>query len=341
MKRLVVCCDGTWQSLDNVYPTNVLKMAQAIGVIDQSGIHQVVYYDGGVGTGRGANKLTGGAFGLGIDDKIKDAYRFLCLNYAAGDEVYLFGYSRGAYTVRSLAGLIYNSGLLRREFIRKTPEAYELYRNREGHASPSGEAALAFREQYGERIDIAVLGCWDTVGSLGIPEIFPLISDLINQRYRFYDTTLNARVLRAFHAVAVDELREVFSVAPMHPSPQRGPDQVMQVWFPGEHSCVGGGSSKTRGLSDASLEWMMDQVEPLGLELNRNRVEDGIHPDPTIPFDNRPSGIFRYTGIAPRRIEGQFDDLHYAVKRRWKEVKTYEPQNLEPFQQELERWHPE
>lgn len=341
MKRLVVCCDGTWQSLSNVYPTNVLKMAQAIVLVDQNAIHQVVYYDGGVGTGTGSNKLTGGAFGTGIDEKIQSAYRFLCLNYAPGDEVYLFGFSRGAYTVRSLAGLIYNSGLLRREHIRKTAEAYELYRNRDDQLRPSSEAATAFREQYGDRIDITVLGCWDTVGSLGIPEIFPLVSDLINGRYRFYDTTLNSRVLHAFHAVAVDEIREVFNVTPMHPSPARGAGQVTQVWFPGEHGCVGGGLSRTRGLSDATLEWMIQQVEPLGLEVDRSRVEDGILPDPNAPFDNRPSGIFRYTGVIARRIEGGFENLHETVKRRWKEVETYEPQNLEPFEHELETWNPE
>lgn len=341
MKRLIVCCDGTWQSLNNAYPTNVLKIAQAIKVVDSKGIHQVVYYDGGVGTGKGANKLTGGAFGVGIDEKIQDAYRFLCLNYAAGDEVYLFGFSRGAYTVRSLAGLIYNSGLLRREYIRKTAEAYELYRNRTHEARPSGKTAIAFRQAYGDSIDITVLGCWDTVGSLGVPEIFPLVSDLINQRYRFYDTHINRRIGKAFHAVAVDEIREVFNMTPMQPSSDREPEQVVQVWFPGEHGCVGGGSQKTRGLSDAALEWMIDQVEPLGLEVDRSRVEDGIQPDPTIPFDNRPTGIFKLTGVMTRTIHDRFDNLHPTVRKRWHMIEEYEPPNLKPFEQYLDEWNPD
>ncbi|MBV8886356.1 MAG: DUF2235 domain-containing protein, partial [Chroococcidiopsidaceae cyanobacterium CP_BM_RX_35] len=107
MKRLVVCCDGTWQALNSPYPTNVVKIAQAVKPITTNNILQTVFYDQGVGTGDEFDKITGGVFGWGIDKVIQDAYRFLSLNYVAGDEIYLFGFSRGAYTVRSLAGLIY------------------------------------------------------------------------------------------------------------------------------------------------------------------------------------------------------------------------------------------
>ena len=132
MKRLIVCCDGTWQDLKKDYPTNVVKMIQAIKPVDTHDIHQIVYYDEGLGTkliDTGFSlidillKFGGGALGLGIDHKIQDAYGFLCLNFEPDDEIYLFGFSRGAYTVRCLAGLIYNSGLLHRKFIRKIPEA--------------------------------------------------------------------------------------------------------------------------------------------------------------------------------------------------------------------------
>jgi uncharacterized protein (DUF2235 family) len=341
MKRLVVCCDGTWQTLDNLYPTNVLKLAQAVQLEDPSGVPQVVYYDEGVGTGGWVDNLAGGAFGAGIDRKIEAAYRFLCLNYAPGDEVYLFGFSRGAYTVRSLAGLIYNSGLLRREFVRKVSEAYELYRSRSEVHRPGGEVAVEFRRKYGDRIEITALGCWDTVGSLGVPEMFPPLTDLINRRYRFYDTRINPCIGRAFHAVAVDEIREPFGVTPMQPSLEREAGQVLQVWFPGEHGCVGGGARETRGLSDGALAWMMDQVEALGLSLDRSRVEDGILPNPQIPFDNRPKGVFRMLGSRPREVMGCFDDLHRSVKLRWKAVEAYKPPNLEPFEADLEGWGPD
>ncbi len=137
-KRLIVCCDGTWQKLTSVYPTNVVKIAQAIKPSSNDGTAQIVFYDEGVGSGNEAEKLfakgdriLGGAFGIGIDNNIEDAYRFLCLNYEPGDEIYLFGFSRGAYTVRSLAGLIRCSGgLLLRKDIREAPTAYEIYRDR-------------------------------------------------------------------------------------------------------------------------------------------------------------------------------------------------------------------
>jgi uncharacterized protein (DUF2235 family) len=340
MKRLVVCCDGTWQSLDNAYPTNVLKLAQAVSLADRNGVHQVVYYDDGVGAGKGTTRLTGGAFGAGIDRKIQNAYRFLSLNHAPGDEIYLFGFSRGAYTVRSLSGLIYNSGLLDREHVRRIGEAYELYRDRADVARPSGEASREFRQRYGDRVDITALCCWDTVGSLGVPDLFPVISDLINERYRFFDTTLNNRVRRAFHALAVDETREVFDVTPMRPHADRGGEQVTEAWFPGDHGCVGGGRPETRGLSDTALEWMMDQVAPLGLAVDKGRVEDGIHPDPSAPFTASVRGIFRYTGIRLREIGDRFETLHEAVRRRWREVETYEPPNLKPFEDALETWRP-
>ncbi len=131
MKRLIVCCDGTWQQLASPYPSNIvkLKLAQAVRPIASDKVPQIVFYDEGIGTD--SNKLLGGATGLGIDRNIEDAYRFLSLNYVAGDEIYLFGFSRGAYRVRSLAGMIYCSGLLSRPHVTRAHEAYELYRNRD------------------------------------------------------------------------------------------------------------------------------------------------------------------------------------------------------------------
>lgn len=341
MKRLVVCCDGTWQRLDNPYPTNVLKLAQAIRLVGKTGINQIVHYDNGIGTGDVLDRYGGGAFGWGIDEKIKEAYQFLSFNYSPGDQVFLFGFSRGAYTVRSLAGLIYNSGLLHRRFAHKTNEAYELYRSRDQRARPRGEDAVVFRQRYGEAIDIDVLGCWDTVGSLGIPEIFPMISDLLNRRYRFYDTQVNPRIVRAFHAVAVDEIREAFDYTPMQANTLRESGQVTQVWFPGEHACVGGGVETTRGLSDAVLLWMLEQVQPLGLEVDPEQIALGLEPSHTTPFDNQPKGVFRLTGSRIRNIHQPFNALHTTVKRRWKDIEEYEPKSLKPFEQDLDNWNDE
>lgn len=115
MKRLVICCDGTWQDLKSSYPSNIVKLTQGVKPIASDGTPQILFYDSGIGTEN--QKLLGGAAGVGIDANIQDGYRFLCLNYVPGDEIYLFGFSRGAYTVRSLAGMIYCSGLLERRYI--------------------------------------------------------------------------------------------------------------------------------------------------------------------------------------------------------------------------------
>jgi uncharacterized protein (DUF2235 family) len=438
MKRLVVCCDGTWQNLTRPYPTNVVKIAQAIKPSDGEGVPQIMFYIEGIGTGYDVNvaegqedhkflndidKLRGGAFGFGIDNNIQDAYRFLCLNYEAGDEIYLFGFSRGAYTARSLVGLIRCAGgLLKRNKIREAPDVYQLYRDYSltlkekerlrtvPKAAPKGslftneepddviyancrarayqiygdrsrvslEAAYQSPELAREdlaikdwqvdqllqddqitRLDdqdrqpaqITLLGCWDTVGSLGVPNQIPWISDWANAKYRFHDTVLSNIVDNALHAVAIDEIRSVFELTPMqqkHPKPEH--QTLRQVWFPGGHGCVGGGTRSERGLSDATLEWMIEQVGELGLKLefDKTAVEDGICPDHTTPFDNRLKGIFNLTGERPRDIVGISDQaipqIHASVRQRWLHqfTEAYRPVNLqacfERYPQMLQGW---
>lgn len=147
MKRLVVCCDGTWQALKSPYPTNVVKIAQAVRSFSRDGQHQIVFYLEGLGTEGQTGKVLGGFLEMGIDKTIEDAYRFLCLNYVPGDEIYLFGFSRGAYTVRSLVGLIYCSGLLWRTNIRLAPQAYAFYRDHS--VTPQHPEVAHFRRTHG------------------------------------------------------------------------------------------------------------------------------------------------------------------------------------------------
>ncbi len=256
MKRLIVCCDGTWQSLESDYPTNVVKIAQAIEPEDKNGIAQVVFYDAGIGTEgstaiqRKIDRIAGGGLGKGIDQNIKDGYRFLSLNYSPGDEIYLFGFSRGAYTVRSLAGLMYNSGLVTRPNIRKVPKAYKLYRN---DKKPDHPDNIDFRqkygftdEKYGTHVPITLLACWDTVGSLGIPDIISWINidDKINNQYSFHNSRLSPIIQNALHAVAIDEQRSTFYVTLMEESNKTKEQNMIQKWFPGDHGSVGGGSEK-------------------------------------------------------------------------------------------------
>ncbi|ACK69583.1 conserved hypothetical protein [Gloeothece citriformis PCC 7424] len=341
MKRLIVCSDGTWQDLNTDTPTNVVKIAQGITTVDRNQIPQLVFYQQGLGTQNLKDRITGGVFGLGIDAAIQQAYSFLCLNYDPGDEIYLFGFSRGAYTVRSLAGFIYNCGLLQRPHIRRIPEAYELYRDRSEEKRPSSKYAIEYRQQYaqqeGAQVPIHLLGCWDTVGSLGVPDLIPFLpfDNWLNHKYQFHDTTLNRQILHARHGVAVDEIREVFNVTPMDSSFE-GQD-IKQIWFPGDHSGVGGGSLDKERLSDGALDWMIKEAENLGLEFDRSCVENGIHPNYKIDFDNQPEGIFKLMKTISRKIS-DFNNLDDTVKMRWRDRKDYRPENLDPFILELEKW---
>jgi uncharacterized protein (DUF2235 family) len=346
MKRLVICCDGTWQSLQKTAnPTNIFKIAQAIKPVSQSGsqeIEQVVYYDHGVGSGDLTGqvdlgeRISGGAFGKGIDHKIQDAYFFLCENYVPGDEIYLFGFSRGAYTVRSLAGMIHCSGLLSRSNLRKVPEAYELYRNR--LIKPSDKEAQAFRQENGDRVNITLLGCFDTVGSMGVPDEIPFLplDKIINAKYRFYDTDLSSIIQNALHAVAIDEIRKVFDVTPMTRSPNALNQVVKQVWFPGEHGCVGGGHEH-HGLSDGALLWMVDEIKALGLglDIDLHVISGGVKPNLLEDFDNSLHGIYKLTGEKMRSLETNAL-LHPSVEERWQGRTDYRPKNLEKIASKVE-----
>ncbi|HEY9846984.1 MAG TPA: DUF2235 domain-containing protein [Candidatus Caenarcaniphilales bacterium] len=355
MKRLVVCCDGTWQKLSNPYPTNVVKVAQAILPVARDKTPQVVYYDEGIGTGERLERLTGGAFGWGIDANIQNAYRFLCMNYSPDDQIYLFGFSRGAYTVRSLAGLINCSGIVSRSDIRDTPEAYDIYREKNDELRR--KKSQAFRDSHLGQVPITLLGCWDTVGALGVPDQIPLlpIDKWLNKKYKFHNTILSPIIQHALHAVAIDEIRKVFDVTPMQKNPNFGKQVLHQVWFPGEHGCVGGGTLAERGLSDAALQWMMDKTSQLelGLDFDPFAVKDGIQVDHTLPFDNTPRGIYQFTGQVDREVVqlivdpttqktqktlAEFKDLHQSVKARWRDCQSYRPRNLAAYVTQLNAW---
>ncbi|MFM7292906.1 MAG: DUF2235 domain-containing protein [Planctomycetia bacterium] len=344
MKRLIICSDGTWQDLYTDYPTNVVKMAQAVLPMGADGVQQIVYYDGGLGTKEIGTekslidellKLGSGGLGLGIDRKIQNVYLFLCLNYDPGDEIYLVGFSRGAYTVRCLAGLIYNSGLPHRQFIRKIPTAYELYRNKSHDNQPNGNDSVRFRNDYGDRVPIKALCCWDTVASVGLPDLIPGIKldAKFNERYSFYDSKINSDVEHAFHAVSIDENRKVFYFTPMESTQ---PGQLSQVWFPGGHGSVGGGVEEEQGLSDRALEWMLNHVAALGLSVDPSNIEYGLKPMYDTPFTLETSPFGYKTRQFPETTT--FSDLDISVKKRWK-TGNYQPQNLrDKFGTELDQW---
>ncbi len=348
MKRLVVCCDGTWQNLETSHPTNVIKITQAIKPIASDGKEQSVFYHEGVGAGgntdleKKSERIFGGFFGKGIDRNIQEGYRFLSLNYNSGDEIYLFGFSRGSYTVRSLVGMIYNSGLLPRHQIRRIPQAYELYRD---PLKPDTAKMVQFREQFkSDRVPITLLGCWETVGSLGVPDLNPFLpfDQWKNEKYQFHDVKLSPIIKNALHGVAIDEPRRTFSVTPMQKSlrPEAANQRILQIWFPGDHNSVGGGDEVKQGLADGALKWMMESVAEfgLGLEFDGSTITDGVNANAAIAFPSRQEGLIgkliSLTGTHIREIEN-FEDLHESVKQRWRDRSDYRPANLEKYKDQL------
>ena len=346
MKRLIVCCDGTWQDLQTPYPTNVVKIAQAIEATASDGISQVVFYDAGIGTEgntkiqKKVDRIVGGNFGKGIDQNIQDGYRFLSLNYSPGDEIYLFGFSRGAYTVRSLAGLMYNSGLLSSPHIRQISQAYELYRNRldldKSNEIEAFREKYSFKtEKYGSRVPITLLACWDTVGSLGLPDLIPFmdLDKKMNEKYQFHDQKLNPIIQNALHAVAIDEQRKLFHVTLMEKSPETEEQQLIQKWFPGDHGCIGGGVQEQSSLSDGTLQWTIDSIKELrlNLEIDPSVIPTGVNPNPIDDLNiEANSWIDKLKKI--REVSDDFNDLHEGVKIRWQSREDYRPVNLKKFE---------
>jgi uncharacterized protein (DUF2235 family) len=256
-KRIIFCADGTWDSAQN--DTNVYKLFKAIPITSD----QVAFYDDGVGSdGTPLEKVAGGAFGDGLFQKIKDGYTKIAHVYEPGDEIFIFGFSRGAFTARSLAGMIAICGLPTASFDDNLVNtAFQAYRNKDQRA-----ALLASLNNYNLfDAKIKMVGVWDTVGALGIPAIFGGVDPLI---YGFLDTGLHPDVLNAYQALAIDERRQEFPPTLWTSAPVAG-RVLEQVWFSGVHCDVGGGYPET-GLSDITFSWMLGKAINLGLQADPN-----------------------------------------------------------------------
>ena len=303
MKRLIICCDGTWNTPDQkdgdaAAPSNVAKLVRALKSRDDTGVPQIVFYSRGVGTRPGINKWTGGAFGHGLATNVQDAYRFIVNNYEEGDQLYLFGFSRGAYTARSVVGFIRNSGLLHRAHRQQHTRAYELYRSRKVH--PDDGEAQDFRRAYSIEPRIMLLGVWDTVGALGIP--IRSLNWITRHRYQFHDVRLSRIVDTACHAVAIDEQRRQFRPALWEVGDDADSDRVQQVWFAGVHCNVGGGYADA-GLSDLALEWMIGRAAECGLAFDTDHVRDNVSPSALGMLRNSRKGLYRLSRRFVRPIE--------------------------------------
>lgn len=337
MVKLVVCCDGTWNTKDQQdngvpAPTNVVRIANAIVEDEQ----QRVYYHPGVGTGNSIwDKIIGGGTGTGLTRNVQGAYAWLCENYQNADEIYLFGFSRGAYTVRSLAGFLNRCGLLiadkfdKKTLWRSIEVLYEeIYRNRrELNRVKSNIGLNLFQSE--SSINVKFLGVWDTVGSLGIPDDLGVL-DLLDDPHdhTFHDTNLGRNVEVARHAVAIDERRGAFQ--PTLWTDIEPGRNVKQIWFPGAHSDVGGGY-REKGLSDGALKWMITEAEETKLRFKPSAL-DQILPSSKDTLHDPCIGLFALMQTQPRSIPPitNIKDFHDSALSRYNDPPIDQSPYLKP-----------
>ena len=332
-----MCFDGTWNREDGEWPTNVVRTSRAVAPSTDSGVEQFRYYDRGVGTGR-FDRLRGGVVGLGLALNVEQAYVWLSSRYRPGDRIFLFGYSRGAYTARSLAGLVGLCGIADpercsaggRQVGDAALEGMSIYRLAAGPARE--DRAALYRENWtrssirggrsGSRdsCEVHFVGVWDTVGSLGVP--LSGLQWIAARRHRFHDVSVGDHIRRACHAVAIDERRRPFAPTLWLNRPN-AVGRVEQVWFPGVHGDVGGGRPAA-GLSEGALLWMWSKAWAAGLAFRPTSVER-VKPDPLGVLDDSLPLVYRVWGPTDRPVGARDRDgepaaageaLHWSTLRR-------------------------
>ena len=317
---------------------------------------QLIYYSVGV------NGFLGGVFGQGLDENIRLAYEWLVENYAEGDEIYIFGFSRGAYTARSLAGLIAIDGILEAGSPIGITELFNRYKNSNAatvwelkdEEKAGGASGLGKQERlllkYTQPVDIQFVGVWDTVGSIGLSA--GKIPGISRPAFSYLQTGLRIHILNGFHALAIDEHREDFAPTlwdvryPKDPhavtAQPRPLTSVEQRWFVGAHANVGGGYP-TDLLLQAPLRWMMEKAESKGLSFRAKAEPDGDALKEPIADSYRSFGygLYRFVSSPFYRVIGrdpdvQDDGSHVDINEtidpsvfdRWRADPTYRPPNL-------------
>ena len=353
MKNIVLLSDGTGNSAGKRNKTNVWRLYQALDLHDRN---QIAMYDDGVGTEEFLlPRLLGGAFGWGLSRNVIELYKFLCRNYEKGDKIYLFGFSRGAFTVRILAGLIAKCGLRTGftserdldEYVKQT--YYVAYRKKywDNQLLKPIDWLCHWRcrnrewclKKYSESFpDIEFIGVWDTVSAYGLPvEEIRILWDKLIYPLRFKNRKLNKKVLKACHALSIDDERLTFHPELWDESKETDPDRIEQVWFPGAHSDIGGGYPRSE-LALVSLDWMMLQSLQLGLKfkhLIRHKCRTNCDWNGN-QHDSR-AGLRSYYRYKPRDIDRLHKfkvgkgkpQIHLSVfKRIESKVVPYAPINL-------------
>lgn len=346
-RNLVVLFDGTWNKAES--GTNVERLTRLIAAADAQGAPQLSRYIVGVGVKPGLTRLLGGAFGWGLSDHVQAGYRWLCEQWQPGDAAYLFGFSRGAYTARSLGGLIRKCGLLkagadRRLDAKQVETAYDFYRTADIH--PDDPRAVAFRAQHSLEIGIRMIGVWDTVGSLGIPDVASWFPGA-RARYSFHDTELSKIVQYAYHAMALNERRADYAPtkwtrkgtageAVVEKKPEQA--EVEQRWFIGAHADVGGGYRKDGAgrrpdlLPDLALAWLQRMAMHAGLAFDAPFVP-AADADSAMPNDSYREFMYGlYRALKPpfdRTVGGGVNEtVDESVWQRWRGDAGYRPPAL-------------
>lgn len=342
-KRIIVCCDGTWQ--DGILRkqtwmySNVLKLARCLNHEDiryDPPIPQIVFYQAGIGSEQNIySRYVDGATGASLAEKVQEAYAFIAHNYCPGDEVFLFGFSRGAYTARMVAGFIGSIGILDRTAMDSFAEIF-IAMQKKSKAKDDAEnkrcddALLPFKDICDDgrrradfnhdKFTIKCVGVWDTVGSMGLPSVITRGSAKMHQLFDFPDNLLGPHVERALHAMSLNEDREDFQVTKFYQTKkgkERG-QQLKQVWFAGQHSDVGGGW-QDHDLSDIALMWMIAHIEDI-LSIDHKYCK--ALPRPVADWGAQPphssqSGIYKLAGTAlrqPSTDPATHEQMHPSVK---------------------------
>jgi uncharacterized protein (DUF2235 family) len=298
-KNIVICSDGTGNSTIKGRGTNVFKLFEAIDVnghrTHPEWPRQLAFYDDGVGT---ENlkwlRVFAGATGYGLSRNVKQLYRELCRVYQPGDAIYLFGFSRGAFTVRTLSGLINDCGMVdpadcatEDQYRGRVRAAYKAYRRKfralaaRVVVGQRGMRAMEFKARYARKDAdgqavvpaIRLLGVWDTVDAVGLPFALADVWNKVIWQYKFETTRICEVVERGVHALALDDGRAEFDPVIFNEDDPLTRSRVEQVWFSGAHSNVGGGYPQ-QGMSLVTLDWMMAHAESLGLRFVPHSRDD-------------------------------------------------------------------
>ncbi|MEO9820356.1 MAG: DUF2235 domain-containing protein [Paracoccaceae bacterium] len=364
MKRIVVLCDGTWNSPDIKDTTHLVELALAL----DTGDDQKVAYFSGVGVNdekqfdnflvRGINKYIGGATGLGLGTKVKSAYKFIAENYEKDDEIYLFGFSRGAFTARSVAGMIRKCGIIQDTTPRAIRKAFRLYRKTGDRNRPDSDKIQRKRIEMSPNfatsdaenrnrphavpiVNLAYVGVWDTVGARGIPKaVFGFVATLWNAQYQFHDMELSSLVKSARHAVASDEQRKFFVPSLWHnvsdlnqgANAADGQAPYQEKWFVGDHAIVGG-SAELDGLSKYTLAWVAEGAPDLRFRSGAHPTTDGADHNTTTERLTNPGGLYEVAQnlMGWRQGPSLEAELHGSTKDRLRDDTSYRPGSLARF----------